>query len=121
MSKMSPDEIDDWGDQEHERRKDEKLDVPERNIIAGDTLKAIDEVICKSFPKDYIIKKGELVTVEGYIMGNLVIRLNETHKSGYSHLPFCSAMLNESNSNKFIKWYNEQGKKDGSSKNTETN
>ena len=69
----------------------------------GTILTATEEVVCKSHPHNYIIKKGENVTVHGYLMGKLVIRLGDHHESGYKHLPHCTSMLSKIDSNKFIK------------------
>lgn len=54
----------------------------------------IKEFVVKSFPNDYIVKKGETVISMGLIRGDMVIQLDNTiHKSGYSHLSHAHALL----------------------------
>ena len=59
----------------------------------GDKLICTRETVFNSFPENHIVKKDEIVYVEGFIHGNLVIRLGAHHKSGYDHIPYCSAMI----------------------------
>ena len=66
----------------------------------GDKLVCIKETVFKSYP-DQTVKVGEIVYVEGYLMGNLVVRLGDNHKSGYAHLPYCAAMTTDENAKNF--------------------
>ena len=67
----------------------------------GDILIATEQVICKSSPQDYIINKGEKVTVVGFMHGNPTIKLGKKHKTGYPHLPDAHVVLDEARAKKF--------------------
>jgi len=49
----------------------------------------------KSFPHDHLIEKGEVVTLQGYLMGKEpLVELDDLkHSSGYDHLPHVRCVI----------------------------